>query len=179
MNKLVSLIIIINLICLTGISYAVTTLPEQHNTELTYKEAITEISEDTNKQIETVVIEDKLLTKKYNFYFDIDKNNCLDFIRLESTKEHKEIKELKAKWKSIIKVDNENKFIVDVIYAKVFPEKKVLDNYDFEMGSQGYDFNGNNKDGYYNNMYVSSIVGFRNRQNYKNYYITHYLYFSF
>lgn len=179
MNKIVSLIIIINLICLTGISYGVTTISEQHNIELTYKEAIFKISEDTNKQIETVIIEDKLSTKRYNFYFDIDKNNCLNYIKLDSVKEHKENKELKVKWKSILKVDYENKLIVDVIYARAFTEEKTLNNYDFKMGAQGYDVNGDSINEYYNNIYMSGLVEFRNKQNYKNYYIIHYLYFSF
>lgn len=179
MNKIVSLIIVINLICLTGISYGVTTFPEQDNTELSYKEAITEISEDTNKQIETVIIEDKLTTKKYNFYFDIDKNNCLNYIRLDSVKEHKENKELRVKWKSIIKVDYENKLIVDIMYAKAFTEEKTLNNYDFKLGVQGYDVNGDSINEYYNNIYISGLVEFRNKRNYKNYHIIHDLYFSF
>lgn len=178
MKKILCFIITINL-CLINISYGETAPYGQTNSEISYKEAMTQISRDNNEKIETAIINDKLSTKKYNFYFNTGKDIDLNYVQLESVKEHDEKNQLKATWKSILKVDNKRKLIVEDMYVKIIPAKELLNDYNFEMGSQGRDVRGEDIKGYYSNIYMSGIASYKNKQSHENYYITHFLYFSF
>lgn len=178
MIKKLCLIFMITLLLLTNsfdtsaISYT-----QQQNTALTYKEAMIQLSKASGKHIEQIIISDKLSTKKYNYIFDNDITQ-FNYLKLQSTKEHTSNNELRVKWIGFLKVDYGNELII-YLHVTELPEEELLKRYDFKTGAQGYDLNGDDVKGYYNNINYSSIVEFKNKQDYSYYDISHSLYFSF
>ncbi|GEM_PF-5228175 len=175
-RKIIFMMIMINLISMINVAIAATVLfTPQQNTEISYKGAMSEISKASNERIERTIIKDKLSTKKYNFFFK--ENMQLNYIKMETIKQHEENKELKITWLGILKVDYGNKLIVDS-YGTALSDEKMTDNYNFKIGNQAYDKNGDSTNGYYNNIYYSCIVEINNKDNYKDYNISHFLRYS-
>ncbi len=178
MIKAIIITVILNLILTISFpNIVIASYASQQNSEITYKEAMNQISILSYRPVEEVIIEDKLEKKMYNYLFEND-NVQFNYIKMESEKNHEENEELKATWLGILKVDYGNKLIVDM-YATAVAEQNLLNKYEFKLGSWGCDKDGNNINGYYDNVYTSGIVEFINKKSYEHYYFYHDLSFSF